>query len=367
MAEEQSKDSSQGAVSPGKKIQIRGTTKREVASFARELSVLIDVGMPLLKSLRVLARRNSNPKLSRVISEIAASIEKGTSLADALGEHPKLFDNLFVNVVKVGESGGVLDQSLRRLANFLEEQVRIRNKVFYAMMYPCVVVFLCIIAIFVIVGWVVPTFMEAFPDVSELPLPTRIVYAIGTSFASWWWLWIIIAAVIVYLCCLLKKGSTGRRLIDRMKIKLPGLGRFGTKIITERVTTTLATLIRSGIPILDALRIVGGTADNVVVEEAFLKAADDVEKGQSLADSLEKANVFNPTVVDMIAVGDEAGALDVILEKVSSVLKDEIDYTLEGLTAILEPVLVVILGIVIIFIALSVFLPYWTLGHQIYA
>jgi len=364
MADDQSKVSAAGTAPKG--MSFRGATKREIAAFSRELSVLIDVGMPLLKALRILARRISNHDLSAVISDVAANIEKGSSLADALAKHPSLFDKLFVNVVRVGEVGGVLDQSLRRLANFLEEQARIKNKVFYALMYPCTVVILSFVALGVIIGWVVPQFMSAFPNKSQLPVPTRIVCAWGEFLMGFWWLVIIVVVAAIVLFSIWKKTSGGRRIIDRIKLKFPMLGRFGTKVVTEQVTTTFATLIRSGIPILEALKIVGGTAGNVVVEEAFTEAAAKVERGENLAESLEKANIFPPTVVDMIAVGDEAGALDVVLEKVSVMLKEEIDYTLEGLTALLEPVLVIILGIVIIFIALSVYLPYWKLSQAVF-
>lgn len=350
-----------------KGLRIRGASKREVAAFARELSVLIDVGMPLLKALRTLARRTHNPELSEVISDVAANIERGSSLAEALTKYPKYFDNLFVNVVRVGEVGGVLDQSMRRLANFLEEQARIKNKVFYALMYPAVVVLLSLVALTVIIGWVVPQFMDAFPDKEALPTPTKIVYGLGQFMSVYWWLVIIVVAVVIFLFTVWKKTSGGRRTIDRLKIGFPGVGRFGTKVVAERVTTTFSTLIRSGIPILDALKVVGSTSGNVIVEEAFARTAEKVSQGQNLAESLEKENIFPPVVIDMIAVGDEAGALDVVLEKISSMLKEEIDYTLEGLTALLEPVLVIVLGIVIIFIALSVYLPYWELGQQVFA
>lgn len=364
MADEQNKVSAAG--STPKKMQFRGATRREVAAFSRELSVLIDVGMPLLKALRILARRVSNHDLSMVISEVAANIERGSTLSDALSKHPKLFDKLFINVVKVGEVGGVLDQSLRRLANFLEEQARIRNKVFYALMYPCTVVFLSFVALCVIVGWVVPQFMAAFPDVSKLPTPTRIVYGWGLFLESYWWLVLIGLVVLVIVFKMWKNTLGGRQVVDRLKLKLPIVGRFGTKVVTERVTTTFATLLRSGVQILDALKIVGATAGNVIVEQAFLEAAAKVERGENLAETLEKANIFPPSVVDMIAIGDEAGALDVVLEKVSTMLKEEIDYALDGLTSLLEPILIIVLGIVIIFIALSVYLPYWKLGQQVF-
>ena len=341
-------------------------SRREVAAFARELSILIDVGMPLLKALKLMSERATNAKLSGIIREVAGSVERGNSLASSLANYPKVFSSLFFNIVKVGEVGGVLDQSLRRLANFLEEENRLRGKIFYAMLYPCMVVLVCLAVLIVILTYVIPVFLNVFKEGDvELPLPTKIVEATGNFISGYWPLLVGLLVILIILFFAFRKTPAGRKVIDTLKLRTPILGRLGVKIVLARVTGTFATLIKSGIPILNSIKIVAQTSNNTLIEEAFSNAAEEVEKGGNLSASLGQAGIIPPVLLDMINIGEEAGALDVVLEKASNNLQEEVDNTLEGLTAILEPLLVIIMGLVVLFVAVAVFLPYMRLDQAI--
>lgn len=345
-------------------------SKREVASVCRQLSVLIDVGQPLLGSLRMVANRQTNGKLRQILNETADKIEQGNSLSSALAEYPHLFSELFLSIIRVGEVSGSLDLALRKLADFLERELRNRNRIVANLLYPALAMIVMLIVVVLVSAFVLPQFEEAFvgmnPDV-ELPFITVIVFAFGAFLLAFWWLVIfLILAIAGGGWFALTRTSGGKRFRDKMALNFPLVRRLGRRVATVRFTESLSLLIKSGITLPHALRILYQTSDNTVVSDAVKDMAADVEKGVPLAESIQKSKVFPPLVVDMVAIGDDAGALDVVLDKVSAEYNDQIDVFLDTFTSLIEPVLIVILGGVVLVLALAIYLPMWVTSQQAY-
>jgi len=339
-------------------------SRRDIAVFSRQLSLLLTAGMPLLKALRVMAQRTTNFKLSKVIDQVADSVEQGNTFANALSSFPKLFPPLFINIVRVGEVGGALEQALRRLALHAERELRYRSKLLYALMYPMVIVAIMVIVIAVILVYVFPVFLGLFEGKEdELPAMTRVLAAIGDFIGTWWAALILLIAGLIALFFWFRKTPFGRRVLDRVKLRfrLPVAGPLGQKVVVARVAETFSLLLKSGIQLLPALRVVGGTCGNMLVEEAFNKTADEVEQGRSMQEILAQHDVLPPIVVDMMGVGEEAGSLDEVLDRVAESYTEEVDMALEGLNRIIEPILLVLLGGVVLVIALAILLPYWNI------
>ena len=344
----------------------RGVTIREISAFFRELSILLDVGVPLLRGLQIMEGRTHNRRFSQIIQDLASSIEQGGTLATGMAKHRRYFSELSVNVIKAGELGGGIEQSLRRLADFMESDVRFRSKLLYALMYPAFAVSVGVIALIVILVAVIPRFKDVFADKQEaIPAPTKFVIWLSDLLQGAHGLVVILVviAAIVGIYYFLKKSSPGRRFWDYMRLKfnIPFLGAIGTKTSVGRACGTFALLLRSGVQIIQGLDIVGKTSGNMHIEEAFAKARERVEQGQGLASVLEESGHFPPLVIDMIGIGDEAGALDVVLEKVSANYQEEVDMALEALNRVIEPILIVVMGAIVLFIAVSVYLPYFKL------
>ena len=342
---------------------LKRVNRRALAVTCREMSVLLDVGFPLLKALRLLSQRTNNVVMGQVLGEVADSIERGNTFASALANHPHIFSPLFINVVRVGEVSGSLEEAMRRLADFLERDIGIRRRVGFAMMYPAVVLSVCLIVIVAIMLFVIPRFEQVYADQGiQLPQLTKAVIGIsGLCTRSWPWL-LLLAAFLAVVFAFYRRLRTGKRRLDQIKLLMPGFGRFYTKVLVVRACRTFATLVRSGVPLVSSLKIVGQTSDNRVVEEAFEATSEAVERGESMTQSLADRRIFPPLVLDMMSVGESAGSLDVVLEKVAENYEEEVRLWTEGLTALLEPVLILLLGGVCMVLALAILYPYWNLA-----
>jgi len=350
---------------------LRRISRREVAAFFREMSILIDVGIPVLRSLQIMEGRTHNPHLRDVIKNLTRTIEEGGTLHQGMENHPAVFSDLEAGVVRVGEKVGALEQCLRRLSDFLESDLRFRGRLFFALMYPVFAVVAALLALLVIIIYVIPVFTEIFEGrLEHVPWPTRVMIALSEALRGGSGLIVLLVVVaVIVLLYILGRSAAGRRFRDSIKLRfrLPWAGAIGTKAAVARSCGTLAILLRSGAQVLESLRIVGRTAGNVHIEAAFDRAADRVEQGQKLAGALEETGRFPPLAIDMINTGDEAGALDVVLEKVSQSYQEEVDLALESINRIIEPFLILFLGVCVLFIAASVYLPYFQLGRFIQA
>ncbi len=335
----------------------------DLVVFTRQLATMIDAGLAIVQSLQALAEQTTNKMMRDVIKDVCSRVEAGESFSAALQKHPKVFTKLYYCMVDAGEKGGLLAEVMARLATYLENTARLRKKVKSAMMYPTVVTIVAIgITMFLMVR-VVPTFGEVFSSFGKkLPAPTEML--IQTSH----WLqakivYILVgAAAIIYGWFAYIKTKQGREFWDRTRIKLPIFGVIAHKIVLARFTRTLASLIRSGVPILEVLNIVANTAGNVVVEKAIRTAASDIEKGEGISAALAKHPVFPSMIIRMLTAGEQTGKIDAMLERVADFLDEEIETTLSGLTSLIEPLLIVFLGVTIGGIVVCMFLPIFQLG-----
>lgn len=345
----------------------RGVGTKELSIFTRQFSIMIDAGLPLLQCLEILSTQTDNKAFQKVLLAVRDDVEGGSALAAALRKHPSVFDDLYCNLVAAGEAGGILDTILQRLSLYLEKIVRLRRAVRSALMYPIAVLVIAAVVVWVILTYVIPTFASLFSELgAELPLATRIVIGLSNFFARFGiFVFIIIGAVLYGIRYWYKNTASGRKTIDRMVLRLPILGGVLLKIAVARYCRTMATLVSSGVPILEALVITATTAGNAVIEEAILKVRDEVEAGKGFADSMEKTGVFPSMVVHMISVGEQTGALDTMLSKVADFYEEEVDAAVEALMALLEPLIIAFLGVVIGGIVISMYLPIFTLINKI--
>ena len=328
--------------------------------FTRQLATLIDAGLPLLRSLRTLLKQERNVTLRNTMVALAESVESGSTFSEGLAQHPKIFNKLYVNMVKAGELGGVLELVLQRLAEFQEKSQRIKGKVVSAMVYPLVVLCISVLILVFLMLFIVPKFEEIFKDMlngKDLPLLTQIV--IGTSrFVQSYYIFITVAAVMLFFAYkMFSKTTAGATTIDRFKLKVPLFGDLLTKTAIARFTRTLGTLVSSGVPILQALNITKETAGNVVISDSILKVHESVKEGESMVTPLEASGLFPPMVISMIQVGEETGQLPDMLTKVADVYEEEVDVTVAGLTSLLEPVMIVLLAVIVGTIVIALFLP----------
>lgn len=345
----------------------RGVGTKELSIFTRQFSIMIDAGLPLLQCLEILSTQTDNKAFQKVLLAVRDDVEGGSALAAALRKHPSVFDDLYCNLVAAGEAGGILDTILQRLSLYLEKIVRLRRAVRSALMYPIAVLVIAAVVVWVILTYVIPTFASLFSELgAELPAPTRIVIGLSNFFARFGiFVFIIIGAVLYGIRYWYKNTASGRKIIDRMVLRLPILGGVLLKIAVARYCRTMATLVSSGVPILEALVITATTAGNAIIEEAILKVRDEVEAGKGIADSMEKTGVFPSMVVHMISVGEQTGALDTMLSKVADFYEEEVDAAVEALMALLEPLIIAFLGVVIGGIVISMYLPIFTLINKI--
>lgn len=338
-----------------------GVGAREMAAYCRQLATLVDVGVPLVKSLQILAQRSANRRLRTVSADLARRLEEGQSLSSAMAAHPSVFSSLFVSVVRTGEAGGILDLSLRHLADLLERNAEIKRRVVGAMIYPMIALLLEIVIIALIMIYALPKLIAAYPKPEDLPAITRGLLTASQWFAANWLLVLIVVVLLIGGWWLIRRSREGRAVTQAIALKLPLIGGLIRKINVERFARTLGNLTAAGIPLIDALGITADTADNEVVRRTLMKVRDTVEKGGKMDEQMRSAPIFDELIVDMVMVGDEAGALDTMLLKIADTYDSEVDVALKGLSSILEPLLIILLGLAVGFLAVAVFLPYVSL------
>ena len=345
-----------GAAAPSKNLAI----------FTRQFSVMIDAGLPLVQCLEILASQQENKTFKRALIQIRQDVESGSNLADSMRKHPKIFNDLFTNMVAAGEAGGILDTILQRLAQYIEKSVKLNSQVKSAMIYPVAVISIACIVVAVILWKVIPVFAALFKGLgAELPMPTLIVIALSNFIADYWWLIALVIGGTIYSLRRYHETYRGRRVIDGIVLKMPILGMLMRKIAVARFCRTLSTLTSSGVPILDGLQITARTAGNSIVEDAIMATRKSVEEGKTISEPLADTDVFPSMVVQMIAVGEQTGALDTMLSKIADFYEDEVDTAVAGLMKLLEPVLIAFLGVAIGGIVIAMYMPMFTLIGQI--
>src|SRR5688500_1050703 len=328
--------------------------------FTRQLATLVDAGLPLLRGLRVLEKQERNATLKRIVGELAESIEGGSTFSEALAQHPKVFNRLFVNMVKAGELGGVLEVVLNRLSEFMEKAQKIKGKVVAAMFYPAAVMFVAVTILIILMVFVVPKFQTIFADMLEgrpLPAFTNFVLGISEMIAKNFIAAILIALGVFILFNLFVRTKFGRRIFERVKLPLPVLGPVISKVAIARFTRTLGTLISSGVPILQALNIVKETSGNVIISDAVASVHESVKEGETITQPLEACRVFPPMVISMVDVGEQTGALPEMLMKIADNYDEEVDNAVSAMTSLLEPIMIVFLAVIVGSIVIAMFLP----------
>ena len=343
-----------------------GVSPQQIAIFTRQFSVMIDAGLPLVQCLEILGNQQENKTFKRVLIQIRQDVESGSNLADSMRKHPKVFNDLYTNMVAAGEAGGILDTILQRLATYIEKAVKLNAQVKSAMIYPVAVISIAVIVVAVILWKVIPVFAALFESLgAELPLPTRVVIALSNFIADYWWLMGILFIAAWFSIRKYHGTYKGKRVLDGMLLKVPVLGILLRKIAVARFCRTLATLTSSGVPILDGLQITARTAGNSVVEDAIMATRKSVEEGKTISEPLGDTEVFPPMVVQMIAVGEQTGALDTMLSKIADFYEEEVDVAVAGLMKLLEPILIAFLGVCIGGIVIAMYMPMFSLISQI--
>ncbi len=343
-----------------------GVKTRDIVVMTRQFATMINAGLPLVQALDILAQQTENKILADVTRQVVYDVESGHTLADALRKHPKAFSDLYVNMVAAGEAGGILDTILVRLAQFLEKNDAIVRKVKGAMVYPAVIISVAVIAISVLLIFVIPTFQNMFASVNlELPLPTRIVIGLSNLLKNYWWAIIAVIGVGVFGLTRYYKTAPGRLQIDRMLLRLPVLGDVLRKSAVSRFTRTLGTLISSGVSILDGLEITARTAGNMVIHNAVMESRASIAGGETIAQPLAKSKVFPPMVISMIAVGEQTGGMDEMLSKIADFYDDEVDAAVSTLLSLMEPIMIVVLGVVVGGMVVAMYLPIFDMVNAV--
>ena len=356
-------------IDPVKARAARGVAKaggkvpaKSLAIFTRQFSVMIDAGLPLVQCLDILGRQEPHKKFAATILKTREDVESGMSLADAMRKHPRTFDALFTNMIQAGEAGGILDTILKRLATYIEKNVKLISQVKSAMIYPVAVIVIAALVVAVILWKVIPTFAKMFDGLgAQLPLPTRIVIAMSNGLVAYGPLLILGIGIVVFLVRSYYRTNNGRHTIDRLLLRAPILGLILRKVAVARFCRTLSTLISSGVPLLDGLEITAKTAGNAIVEDAIMETRASIERGETVSKPLQDTKVFPPMVTQMIGVGEATGALDMMLAKIADFYEDEVDTAVAGLLTLLEPVMISFLGVIVGGIVISMYLPIFDL------
>ena len=331
---------------------------KEIAIFFRQFSVMIDAGLPLVQCLEILAANQENMAFQKVLTGVRMTVEGGATLANAMRLHPKVFDDLTTNMIEAGETGGILDIILQRLALYVEKAVKLKSAVKSALIYPVAVVSLAVLIVGALLKWVVPIFANLFLGLGvALPLPTRIVMGLSAFVGQFWWFFIVGIVGLVFGLKYIRKHPKGRYYFDFTLLKLPVLGILLRKIAVARFTRTLGTLITSGVPILEGLSITARTSGNAVLEEALMKVRKAIEEGRTIVDPLRESGVFPNMVTQMIGVGEATGAMDAMLQKIADFYEDEVDNATKDMMAMLEPAIIGVLGVVVGGIVISLYMP----------
>jgi len=341
-------------------------TTRDTVIFTRQFATMINAGLPLVQSLNILAQQTENKALKDVTRTVVYDVEAGNTLADALGKHPKAFSDLYVNMVAAGEAGGILDTILLRLATFLEKNDALIRKVKGALVYPGVILTVAAAAIAILLIFVIPTFQSMFASVGmELPLPTRIVIGASDVLLSYWWAMIGVMIALAFAFRAYYRTDGGRRRIDQALLSSPVIGDMLRKSAVSRFTRTLGTLISSGVSILDGLEITAKTAGNRVIHDAVMESRQSIAGGETIAAPLEKSKVFPPMVISMIAVGEQTGGLDEMLAKIADFYDEEVDVAVSALLSLMEPVMIVVLGVIVGGMVVAMYLPIFDMMNAI--
>jgi type IV pilus assembly protein PilC len=331
---------------------------KEIAIFFRQFSVMIDAGLPLVQCLEILGANQENPAFQKTLTGVRTTVEGGATLANAMRQYPKIFDDLTTNMIEAGETGGILDIILQRLAIYVEKAVRLRAAVKSALIYPIAVVSLAFLIVGALLKWVVPIFANLFVGLGvTLPLPTRIVMGLSRFVGQFWWFFFVALIGLVIGIKQIRKDPRGRYYLDLLLLKLPILGILLRKIAVARFTRTLGTLITSGVPILEGLSITARTSGNAVLEEALMKVRKAIEEGRTIVDPLRECGVFPNMVTQMIGVGEATGAMDAMLQKIADFYEEEVDSATKDMLAMLEPVIIALLGVMVGGIVISLYMP----------
>ncbi len=363
----QPKRASAGQDGKGLKMEIKmpaflgsGVKPKQLMVFTRQLATLVDAGLPLLRGLRILLKQEKNSALRKALTEMGESVEGGSTFSEALEQHPRIFDNLFINMVRAGEAGGVLEVVLNRLAEFMEKAEKIKNKIKSAMIYPIVVLIAAVGILTFLMIYVIPRFKDIFEDLlgdQGLPILTEIVIAVSNFIARQWYIFLGFIVCLIFLYKILSRTDRGRFVVDKIKLKMPLFGPLFTKTAVARFSRTLGTLMTSGVPVLQALNIVRDTSGNRVLSNAIQAVHDNVKEGEDMSTPLEHSRVFPGMVISMVDVGEETGALPEMLLKVADTYEDEVDTAVEGLTSIIEPIMIVLLAGIVGTIVIAMFVP----------
>jgi type IV pilus assembly protein PilC len=339
---------------------------RDIVIFTRQFATMINAGLPLVQSLNILAAQTENKTLREVTKAVVYDVESGNTLADALSKHPKAFSDLYVNMVAAGEAGGILDTILLRLAAFLEKNDALIRKVKGAMIYPGVIITVACAAIAILLIFVIPTFQNMFSGAGlELPLPTRVVIAMSQFLIGYWWALILAMAGSVFAIRSYYGTPGGRRQIDGALLRSPVLGDVLRKSAVSRFTRTLGTLVSSGVSILEGLEITAKTAGNTIIHDAVMESRNSIAGGETIAAPLEKSKVFPPMVISMIAVGEQTGGLDEMLSKIADFYDEEVDVAVSALLSLMEPAMIVILGVIVGGMVIAMYLPIFDMMNAV--
>jgi type IV pilus assembly protein PilC len=342
-------------------------TDKDVVILTRQLATMIDAGLPLVQCLEILGSQTDNTTLAKVVAQVRSDVESGATFADALKKHPKVFDNLYVNMVAAGEAGGILDTILGRLAAYMEKFAKIKRQIKSAMIYPSVILFVAVAVVALLLVVVVPMLAAMFKEAGQaLPLPTRIVITVSDFLKGWGGLILLVSIVgSIFGIKRWRKTDNGMRTTDRIAMKIPVMGSLIIRVSVAKFTRTLGTLMTSGVPILEGLIIVAKTAGNKIVEEAIMQTRQSVSEGKTLAEPLTKAKVFPAMVTQMISVGEATGALDNMLNKIADFYDEEVDSAVAALTSMLEPMLMIFLGTTVGFVIIAMYMPIFQMGSAV--
>ena len=342
----------------GKTLTIGGVSQKHLTMFTRQLSTLQDAGLPILRSLRILYTQQKPGALKNALSDVIEDVEAGSTLSEAMAKHGKCFNRLYVNIVRAGEAGGVLDRILLRLAEFMEKSLALRRRVIGAMIYPVMVILVAMVIVAAIMYFIIPRFEKIFEDFrTELPGPTKMLIKLSHFFVEYWFVFLIVPAVLYLGLRLVKMSAGGRYSWDWFLLHIPLVGSIVNRSAVARFTRTLGTLIASGVPILEALKITRDTVGNEVISRALTTVHDSIREGESISAPLKQSGVVDSIVVNMIDVGEETGDLDKMLTKVADNYDEEVDTLVGGLVSALEPIMVVMLGVIVGGIVICLFLP----------
>lgn len=353
-----------------KEISIPGfgdkVTTKDISLATRQLATMIDAGLPIVQCLDILAQQSDSKLLCKTISTVKKDVEGGSTLADALRKHPRIFDDLYVNMVEAGEAGGILNTILNRVALFIEKANRLKKKVKGAMIYPCAIVCVAVIVVAVLMIFVIPVFAELYGGMGKaLPMPTQVCIDISNWFVAYWYVLIAVVVGATMAISFYYKTPAGRMNVDSLLLRMPIIGDLLRKVAVARFSQNMSLLLSSGVPILDGLAITGKTAGNKVVEKAILDSRVSISQGKTVAEPLRDSKIFPPLVCQMVAVGESTGGLDTMLKKVAELYEEEVDDAVNNLTAMMEPMIMVVLGVILGGLVIAMYLPIFQMGSLV--